>query len=88
MRVCVPGLFVYVLVNVRFGYTISRVGMLMVLIMLVAMGVNQAFMLMVVGMRFGQYQPGCDCHSVPSRVAVERKPWRVSLGPGQEEGAA
>ena len=57
-----PELFVHVLVNVRFGSFVPIMRMLMVLVMPVPMGVHQAFVLMLVGMRFRQYQPGCDGH--------------------------
>ena len=52
----------HVLVNVRFGPTVSGVCMLMVLVVNVTVGVYQMCVLVIVGMRFRQYQPGCDCH--------------------------
>ena len=52
----------HVFVRVRFGVFIPMMCMLVVLIMRVPMGVNQALVLMFVGMRFRQNQPGCDCH--------------------------
>ena len=54
--------FVYVLVNVRFGAFVPVMRMLMVLVMPMSVAVNQIFVLMLVGMRFCQYQPGGDRH--------------------------
>ena len=60
--VCMPHFFVHVLVNVRLRFCIDLMRMLMVFVMNVDVRVYQWFMLMRVGMRFRQHQPGCDGH--------------------------